>query len=175
MFDSDTLMVLTYKSVERLLSEGGTSSWRLNRSEVLKREFALCTRNRFDERCEGTEPHGSAFLVGRIKDAVPAPGRDKRWLLTFSEYALIAKPNAWAGDRNPVRYTSLEQLGISLDDLDFQPMPAPATLNTINPDAHTTAAKDTKLLGALSIAEAKAGLSITFGVSPDNIEIVLRA
>ena len=36
-------------------------------------------------------------------------------LITFSEYAEVSQPGAWKGLRNPVRYTSFEDLGIDPD------------------------------------------------------------
>src|SRR5437667_10131569 len=65
-------VVFTFKSIERLLREGGTSSWRLRRSNARVCEFAVCTRNARDARTEGPEPHQSAFMVGKVKDVVPS-------------------------------------------------------------------------------------------------------
>jgi hypothetical protein len=60
-------------------------------------------RNSFAKWSKGPEAHRSAFLVGKISDVVPAPKRPERFLIQFSDYALITVPDVWMkGDRNPV-------------------------------------------------------------------------
>lgn len=173
------IAVLTFKSREHILSVGGTCSWALNRANARKFEFAVCTRNANTREAEGPERHATAFLVGRISDVVPSPERPERWLIQLSEYAIVDIPNVWGkGWRNPVRYTSIEDLGIDPDTLNWQPMPEP------DADAIVPAAKDEgddidadddePAPRPLTIAEAKAGLAETFGVSPDAIEITIR-
>jgi hypothetical protein len=163
---SSALAVFTAKSVDRLLREGGTKAWVLDAAKARRCEFAVCTKNRFNAESEGTEPHRSAFLVGRIADVVPAPGEPGRWLVRFSEYALVDVPNAWEGWRNPVRYTSLEDLKIDVATLDFRPMPEPAS--SPRPEANPRSST------GLTIAEAKAGLALSFGVPPEAVEITIR-
>jgi hypothetical protein len=81
------IVVFTFKSVERLIREGGTSSWRLDRNHVRLCAFAVCTRNtKRNEAAEDdlrdsadvddtpkTEDHQSAFLVGKISNVVTCP------------------------------------------------------------------------------------------------------
>src|SRR5688572_5492664 len=106
-----------------------SSAWSLNRNNARQQEFLVCTRNTHadftegDGFPEGHEAHGSAFLVGRISDVVPAPDDTGRWRVKFSEYARITFPGVWKGWRNPVRYTSVEELGIDPSTLCFKPMP----------------------------------------------------
>jgi hypothetical protein len=160
-------VVLTFKSVERLLREGGTSSWRLDRNHARACEFAVCTRNGRDARTEGPESHQSAFMVGKVKDVVPAADRNDRFLIQFSEYALVDVPGVWKGDRNPIRYAPrLEDLGIEPSTLKWQPMPEQPAVSV-----RQTAPKTTPL----TLAEAKNGLAMTFGVPPEAIEITIRA
>jgi hypothetical protein len=174
----NAIVVFTAKSVERLLAEGGTSSWGLDRNNARQREFAICTRNtradftQGDGFPEGHEPHGSAFLVGRISDVVPSPENEERWLIKFSEYARIALPEAWKGWRNPVHYTSLEELGIDPAILHFEPMPPTAEVQ--HPNENKVIVKEEHKSNGLTIPEAKKGLALTFGVSPDAIEIIIR-
>src|SRR5262245_5016370 len=123
---SNVAVIFTFKSVDRLIAEGGTSSWRLNRNHARKCEFAVCTRNGRNSKTEGPEPHQSAFLVGKVKDVVPSltDKRKNRFLIQFSEYALVNVPDVWKGDRYPVRYVdSLEELGIDPSKLTWKPMP----------------------------------------------------
>ena len=160
----------TAKSIETLLREGGTSAWHLDRNHARQCIFAVCTRNtRRLIGAPGPEAHCSAFLVGKIKDVVPAPGRDGRYLVQFSEYARVNIPDVWKGDRNPVKYATLGELGIDPSTLKWEHMPkqsgAPEpTRAAIGPNSGT----------ALTMADAKKGLALTFGVSPEAIEITIR-
>ena len=163
----EAAVVFTAKSVERILCEGGTSSWRLDRNHARQCVFAVCTRNANADWVEGPEAHHSAFLVGKIRDVVPAPDSDGRYLIQFSEYARVNIPDAWKGDRNPVKYASLKDIGIDPSSLKWEPMPVPvepATPRVIAPPA----------VAPLTMAEAKKGLALTFGVPPEAIEITIR-
>ncbi|HJS12213.1 hypothetical protein [Sphingopyxis sp.] len=166
---ADSIMVLTFKGIERLLTDGGTSSWRLSRKEALKCKYAICARNRFDERNEGMEEHGTAFLIGRIRDIVPANDRPYRWLIRFEEFAEVSIPDAWDGVRNPVRYINLADLGIDESDLDFKPMAQPT--RAANPRQKQEVVETNEL----TIEMAKILLAKKFGVDPAAIEITIRA
>lgn len=168
MTNTPAIVVFTAKSVERLLHEGGTSSWRLDRNNARQCQFAVCTRNANADWVEGSEPHHSAFLVGKIKDVVSSPDTPSRYLVEFSEYALINLPDVWKGDRNPIKYATMEELGIDAPTLQWQPMPD-ATQRSA-PEAALPKLTHTPL----SIADAKNGLALTFGVVPDAIEITIR-
>ena len=56
---------------------------------------------------------------------MPATDNDNpdRYLVKMSEYAELNVPDVWQGWRNPIKYTTLEELGINLEGLDFRPMP----------------------------------------------------
>lgn len=158
-----TAVVFTAKSVERLIEEGGTSSWKVDRNNARACAYAVCTRNAHASWVEGSEPHAAAFLIGKVKDVVPAPDHENRYLFTFSEFARLDLPNVWKGDRNPVKYSSLEALGIDASKLQWEPMPT---------DQKPTSKAETRK--PLTIAEAKKALAQTFGVAPDAIEITIR-
>ena len=173
----EALVVFTFKPIERLLCEGGTSSWKLNWGRARRCRFAVCTRNAHDERrpAEASEPHHQGFLVGRISDVVLSPDRPerKRALVEFSEYALISEDDLWKGDRNPVRYDKIEDLEIDFDALDWKPMPprgetVEAGTAPVRPPQRSASVQ------ALTMADAKAGLALTFGVSPEAVEITIR-
>ena len=85
-------------------------------------------------------------------------------MIAISEFARINYPDLWDHGRNPVRYASLEELGISLDGLEFQPMQTRG-----EPLAATE-----RCPTMLTIAEAKKALAATFGVKPEDIEITIR-
>ena len=89
-------------------------------------------------------------------------------MIQISEYALVDYPEKWGEWRNPVKYTTLEELGIDPKQLKFKPMP----VATKPPRA--PAGPDRSKTGGLTIAEAKAGLALQFGVPPEAIEIVIK-
>jgi hypothetical protein len=164
--NTDAVCVLTARGIEMILAEGGSQAWVLDGKRARACGYVICVQNRgfADDWGKVSAPHHTAFLVGKLKDVVRSQEEDceNRWLLTFSEYAEIDMADAWPGNRNPVLYTSLEQFGITLADLNFQPMPD----QEIRPAAQAE---------PLTIAQAKAGLARTFGVSPAEIEITVRA
>tara|TARA_R100001132_G_scaffold6974_1_gene6254 strand:+ start:75 stop:563 length:489 start_codon:yes stop_codon:yes gene_type:complete len=156
----DVIQVLTYKSVETILSTGGTQSWALDRNRARNCEFAVVCRNASTREAQGPEDHGSAFMVGRIKDVVPSTDTPGRWLITFSEYALVDWKDEWEG-RNPVAYYRTDDYGETEDfsSLDFQPMPVMVVPAPSSP---------------MTISRAKKELAESLGVSPDSIEIIVR-
>ena len=131
-----------------------------------QQEYLVCIRR----TKPGTEGHGAAFLVGKIGD-VRKLGFDRRgqqrWFFEISEYAIPSHQGTWEWAwRNPVRYTTLEELGIELKKLKFKRAP-PATQTP--PMAETGSS-----VKPLTIVEAKAGLAVKFGVSPDAIDIHIK-
>jgi hypothetical protein len=167
----EVIVVFTAKSVETLLEEGGTSSWRLDRNHARQCPFAICTRNAYADWVEGPEDHHSAFLVGKVKNVTPSPTMEGRYLIQFSQFARVSLPDVWQGDRNPVKYSTLEILGIDPSTLKWEAMPE-------NPSVPkpTREVKSNESLSAqpLTMAEAKKGLALTFGVAPEAIEITIR-
>jgi hypothetical protein len=174
----ETVVVFTAKTIERILNEGGTAAWRLDRVHARQCDYAVCTRNVHADWSKGPEARNSAFLIGKIRDVVPcAPtpenneAPDNRYLIQFSEFARINVPNVWKGDRNPVKYSSLEALGIDVDALKWEAMPElPKPANALPPVKESPKAT----VGALTMAEAKKGLALTFNVPPEAIEITIR-
>jgi hypothetical protein len=174
----DTVVVFTARSPDRIVSEGGSQAWVLNPVRAKQCTWLLCTQNRHNpdhEFSDATEPHGTGFLLGKISGIRKSDeGEGVRWIITISEYARLSIPSAWDGSRNPVRYTSLNELGINLNDLAFSPMsPAAASTRAAErpapaPDATTGAP------AVLTIAEAKKQLAAAFGIKPDAIEITIR-
>jgi len=163
----DAIVLFTKQSVEKVLRDGGSGRWRLVPSHARQRKFVVLTRNAKNPKVEGPEPHRSAFLVGKIGDIVPSTEKPGRYWIKFREYARLGLPEAWnKGDRNPVRYSKLEDLSIDPSKLKWEPMP-----NSSNPDLMPKSAQHGK---ALTIAEAKEGLSMTFGVPAEAIEITIR-
>ncbi|UFN51581.1 hypothetical protein LPC08_25290 (plasmid) [Roseomonas sp. OT10] len=168
------LVVLTARGTARLLADGGTQAWRLKPENVEPLAYCVCVQNRHNGHWGGADrEHHHAFMVGRISGVEPSPeGRPGRYLVMFSEYTLIDVPNAWPGLRNPVRYGSLEDFGITDPaTLDWHPMPE---RRLAAPSAGTAQDEDQDGPGPLTIPEAKAGLALGLGVPESSIEISVR-
>lgn len=126
------------------------------------------------------------------------PISSNRKIVRVSHYAEVDVERFWEQSRNPIGYFDeegekklLEALGIStFDDLDFKPVPE-RDLNKIAEynRAHTLQRQEYEFKGkkmpvtptyssglqGLSIEEAKEGLALHFGISPQNIEIRITA
>jgi len=175
---NEAVVVFTAKSAQRIIDDGGTSSWRLDRSHARQCGYAVCTRNTHADWAEGTEAHHSAFLVGKIRNVVPCEptpenkdSPNNRFLIQFSEYAIVDIPGVWKGDRNPVKYADLGDLGINPASLKWKKMP-----EITERAESSTKKKRTEATGVrpLTMTDAKKGLALTFGVSPEAIEITIR-
>jgi hypothetical protein len=164
--DDEAVIVFTAKGTEQILNEGGSSAWRIDRTRAHFCGFVVCTRNAKSEWVAGLETHHAAFLIGKLKDVVPSPEHKGRYILRFSEYAIVDFPNVWKGERNPVKYSTLSNIGIDPSRLKWQPMPEPSKA-----DRDLTRRVDST---PLSLTEAKERLAHTFGVSPTAIEIIVR-
>jgi len=141
----------------------------LNAKRARKCEYVICVQNRGivdDWGRQASAGHHVAFLIARLKDVVHSKEKDfeKRWILTFSEYAEIDIPNAWPGFRNPVFYTNVKKhFGIDVASLQFEQMPSVESFE-----------KPVIPTKPMTLAEAKQGLAMTFGVTPSDIEIIVR-
>ena len=137
--------------------------------------YLVCTRN--TKGSKGKEPHGSGFLIGRISDIVASPvaeGASRRYLIQISEWARIDRPGLWTFGRNPVRYLDIAELGIDVEAVQFEPMPAPGDKPSPMPLSAAHAGSNGRQSRALTIAQAKVGLALGLGVSLDAIEITVR-
>jgi hypothetical protein len=169
----DAIVVFTKKGLSTILVIGGSDAWKLDAQRVLKCSYLVCTQNRRRHGGTPEAPHGTAFLVGKISGIEPAePRNGPRWRVRISEYAELEKPEVWDGSRNPVRYTTLQSLGIDPATLDFQPMPEPS--KTAREPAATPDITSIDDGRPLSIADAKPRLAAYYGVGPESIEITIR-
>lgn len=177
---NDALIVFTAKTIETILYQGGTSSWVLSPASMRDVRYVVCTRNSdraYDEECgPRTEAHGEAFLVGKVSGLLKVSERNgrNRYLVQMSEYALVSEPDFWTHDRNPTRYTdtnALHERGIDVESLDWHPMP---DLEEEVPKPTSDTTSPALLREGLTIAEAKRGLSVKFGVPEDAIQIVIN-
>lgn len=114
------IKVLTGKSLETILSEGGSGPWKLNQDRASACPYVVAVRNlngAGDQRGVG---HLTAFMIGKISEILESGDRH---VIAFGEYATLAIPNAWEGSRNPVAYTNLEKLKIDPTTLDWRKLP----------------------------------------------------
>lgn len=160
------IAIYTGKPTETILEEGGSQAWVLDRRNAQKAEYGVLCFNPYAEWSKGDVEHGAAFLIGKISGVMPSPLEPERSIVLFDEYAEVNLPDVWGGWRNPIKYTSLEDLGIDISSLTFQPMPKKA-----NPAVATQSHAPAQ---GLTIDAAKAGLALTFGVKPEAIEITIR-
>jgi hypothetical protein len=171
----DTIVVFTARSPERIVRECGSQAWVLNPARAKSCTYLVCTQNRHNpdvDFSDATEPHGTAFLLGKIS-ALRRSAEDPmgyRWLIEINEFARINYPDLWDHGRNPVRYTSLEELGISLEGVEFQPVPSNVETTTTRSNTAPTNSQP----ATLTISEAKKALAATFGVKPEAVEITIR-
>lgn len=170
--EADTIVVFTARSPDRIIREGGSQAWVLNPVRAKQAKWLVCTQNRHHpdhEFSDATEPHGTAFLVGKISGIVPSLETPDRWMIEISEFARISMPSIWHG-RNPVRYTHLlEVVFADIRNLKFEPMPQRDAAKPIEQSAEPASSPH-----ALTIAEAKKALAVTFGVKPEAVEITIR-
>jgi len=117
----DAIMVFTGRSLKHMLVERGSQAWVLDPRRARGFQYLVCTQNRQSgAQRTGSAPHASAFIVAKISDIVESVEEPSRYNILFDEFAQINIPGAWKGWRNPVRYTTLEELGISLAELRFE-------------------------------------------------------
>ncbi|MGO8034952.1 hypothetical protein [Rhizobium leguminosarum] len=175
--DTRCVAVFTARSPARVIREGGSQAWVLDANRVRKTPYLVCVQNLHnDDRdfSDATEPHGSVFLVGKIRDVVPSDDGDgERWKIEISEFARVEDPtNVWLAWRNPVKYGTLETFGIDTAHLNWEAMPERQENADIAPSSTKMSNSDD--VGPISIAKAKVGLAAFYGVPQDAIEIVIR-
>ena len=164
------LAVFTSRTVERMCSEGGSQAWTFSAVNARGCHWLICVwnaRGAYAESGADRLAHREAFLIAPIDSIDPSPQEPERWIVRFHEYARIAIPNAWNGQRLPFRYLTLDDFGISPEDLQFIPAAAVVHGGTSVPRLRPTAMP-------LSIEAAKIGLAAKFNVPPEAIEITIR-
>jgi hypothetical protein len=169
----DVIAVLTTRSVAQILADQGLTGVTVDARKARQCRFLVCVRSSQAPEADWDHPSGSAFLVGRL--AGQASVRDGESLVRFNEVARVEAPFAWKGGTHPVHYTSFEDLGIVASNLRFEdvpdlgkrafaiPVPGEAPVSN-----HSTPIKP------LTLQAAKQGLSLMFGVEPEQIEITIK-
>jgi hypothetical protein len=163
--DDGAVVVFTKETRREILNQGGSRGWVVNPRSVEKCPYLVCCRRaQWDNRSENTK-HRAAFLVGRITNLEKVDESENargqaRYEIGISEYAEIDLGDTWRKElRNPVAYSTLKKLGIKLKDLKFQPVRP-----SFGPGGRRS----------MTIAEAKEALAASFGVKPEDVEIIIR-
>lgn len=160
------IAVFTVDTVEEILGQRGSGGWVVNPAKAGRCKYLVCCRKENWKNRKTGAVNRAAFLVGLVvglqKRAESENERGQsRFLIEISDFALLNKPGVWdVRSRNPVAYLTLDELGIDLRGLKFKPLPPVSP-----PQAHG---------GKMSIAEAKKALAASFGVTPEDIEIIIR-
>jgi hypothetical protein len=179
--DTDCIAVFTARSPSRIVREGGSQAWTLDAARVRKLPYLVCVQNLNNpdrDFSDASEPHGSAYLVGRIADVVPSPEdpNSGRWMIQISEYSTIQNPdNVWKGWRNPVKYGRLEEFKIELDKLKFHSV-SEFQKDLRHPELSRPSAppQSNSLISPMPLSAAKLSLAAFYDVPLDAIEIIIR-
>lgn len=160
--EREAIVVFTSATTESILAARGSRGWVLNQSRARRCEYIVFCRNEnWDNRADGVR-HRGAFLIARIsglEQITDTVDRVQRFFLQISEFARLSQPDVWKPMwRNPVAYRTPTQLGIDVGALEFAAVPAPSQTEARN----------------MTIASAKAALAASFGVTPEDIEIIIR-
>lgn len=160
----DAVMVFTSKSLETMRLEGGTGNWAAKEERLKHSKWIIATRNQKSNWAQGEEPHGSAFLIGRVSGVKPAPApEENRFVIGFDRYAELHIPNAWTNNRNPVAYTSLDALGIDAERLEWKPF-------EIQEDGFP---KDASNKPRIVIDQARSMIARALSIDPEAVKITV--
>lgn len=180
-------VVHTFKSIENILRAGGTESWRMDPVHFGTFQWAICTRNARSQHVEGSEPHNSAFLMGKVSEVIlttdpgvladMAKGSHTRYQFKFSEAAIIRPPIPlfWKWGRWPVHLDDLDVLGVDPADYEFKPLDeilaeiAPRT--DIKPEAIITSPSDFMTKVEEAKAAAKLLVSTRLGIPSEKVTV----
>lgn len=178
MNNIDCITVLTARGITEILNTGGSQAWRLDASHAAKYQYLVCVQNSKKEWGTQEAKHHHAFLVGRISGIGRAPdSQKKRWIINIDSYAEIDIPGQWDGNRNPVSYRSLKSMGIDVATLNFKPVVSvshSAPKDGKFDDEYDEYEEEPQGIKPLTLKEAKAGLAVHFGVSEDDIQIIIK-
>ena len=168
--EDSAIAVRSYASTDNIISSGGAGAWVLNPDKASQQTFLICCKP-IDEVIVPGGPAYAAFLIGRISKFIPVetnPRNQRRFHVALDNYATLDAPLPWQDWRNPIRYTSLEEIGIHPERLSFHEISAPERTESIEADVPRRIRK-------LSLADAKQGLAAMFDVDPSKIEIIIKS
>jgi hypothetical protein len=195
----ESIHVFTHRSVEFLTKLGGSTSWILDPIRAQNCEYIICSRNNNNGLAESDGiDHKSAFLIGRVSNVVPSlniPRDENRFMVEFSEFALITLDNFWQGERNPIVYLDTWSLltdgYLDFSTLNWQKVPErnleyvqsyfaienafyeQRESNVSHSKKRKAEVKNSSVEG-MSIVDAKKELSKFYSLPLENIEIILK-
>ncbi|MBN3200898.1 hypothetical protein H5A20_19630 [Pectobacterium brasiliense] len=176
MANINCIMVLTARGITEILNTGGSQAWRLDASHAAKYQYLVCVQNSKKDWGSQEAKHHHAFMVGRISGVSRAPESSKRWIINIDSYSEVDIPNQWYGNRNPVSYRSLEDIGIDVSKLEFKPVSKiiPTDFIATNKGNEYEGEYNEDMVNPLTIKDAKAGLALYFGVNQEDIQITIK-
>ena len=164
----DSIIVFTKHRPESVIAANGSGSWRIN---VEKWDGAidwLILTNKVGSSRQIT-------LVGRVAGFEPDTGGKNpgRYAVKIDAYALMDDPGLTfaSTSTNPVQFRKgADVLGLDPNSLELSPVGEQKVRQSYEARESTTISAK-----PLSIAEAKKRLAVSFGISPDQVEITIRA
>lgn len=174
----ESIAIYTGKDIDAMRKDGGSGHWVVNVPRVKKAEYLVCVRNRREQWSIADHKHGTAFMIARVSGATTISPYAGRTVIGLTEYAEFTVVGAWKkltdGQRFPVAYMSTEsmlgKLELNIASLDWKPFEASQAS-----DIDTNSAADDVQEAISPIAMAKHQLAKALGISPDTIEIIIRA
>lgn len=192
----ESVVVYTGKDLRQMRESAGCGHWTASPIRVEAAEYLVCVRNRREQWAAHDFEHGTAFLIARIKQAVPSV-HAARIVITFEAFATIHVPNAWnllaKGQRFPVAYLETQDLLARLkitpdvlawstlnDDPEELSAPASAAAQPVSPHlgpsepppGQPSICRPTDF--AETLHDAKKALAKALGIPSQKIEITIR-
>ena len=166
----DTIVIFTGKGMKSFSKDGGSRAWKLNIARAEGAKFVVICHHQHSQYKDFDGEHGSAWLIAKVAKIAPDIHTVGRWCVVFDEYALIDVPNFWGGSRNPIRYTSIDELPVDLEALDWE------HLAEIDLEDETEDSADGSAASAirLQVIRAQEQIAENLGLDPSEIEISIR-
>lgn len=166
----DSIVIFTKDKPESVIAANGSGSWRVNVEKWAGAIDWLILTNKIGDTRQIT-------LVGRVVGFEPdtAGKNPGRYAIKIDAYALMDDADLTFSSKstNPVQFRR------ALDVLGFDPKAremTPVGEQKLRQSYESRESASQRLSAKpLSIAEAKEGLAVSFGISPEQVEITIRA
>ena len=183
------LLVFTVEGEDLIRKRGWSGYWPVNLERAKEFKYIIFCQNLnkakamkedWESFATASKPHSTGFLLAKVTDVVPAnqldpgPNVEDRSIFTLSQVAKIDVPNLWKGWRFPVNYEhTLQDLGIDLDGLLFDPMPPPTRVETGRATQSVSLSEPVGETGHSDLADIERYAAKRLGVRPDEVEIAI--
>lgn len=174
------IAVFTAKSANKLIVSGESQAWVLDAARARRVRYLVCVQNPHNSHdcAAGEGQRGHIILIAKIRSVTPAADEPGRYKICFEDYAVPANADkigdVWQGRRNPVYYTSLEDMGVDAGSLHFQSAAEYRKANGYSAPEAAAALENGAAGAGLTIAQAKQAISAHYGVMPEAVEVVIR-